>query len=92
MANHWKDVLLNMPILALLPTITLMILEYICKLLKLKPLIWLYWELLDRPNIAYIIRKITKPKHENLAFFMLDNSRADVISKIMIFINNIEDV
>lgn len=39
-----------------------------------------------------MVREITKPKHEDLAFFIPDSSRADVIPKTMIFINNIENV
>lgn len=81
-----------MPTLMLLVIITLMILKYICKLLKLKLLIRFYQELLDRLNIIYMIKKITKPKYKNLIFFLPNGAGVGVIPKTRIFIYNIEDV
>lgn len=81
-----------MPIFMLLAIIISMILKYICKLLKLKLLTRFYQELLDRLNITDIIGEITKPKYNNLIFFMPKRARVGAIPKTIIFIDNIEDV
>lgn len=80
-----------MPTLALSATITLIVLDYIYKLLKLRLLTRFYQELLDKSNITYMIEEIIKSKYKNLAFFVPDNSRTGAIPKIMIFINNIKN-
>lgn len=90
MIGYLKDVFPNMLTLALSIIITLIVLEYIRKSLKFRLAIWLYQELLDRPNIIYLIREIVKPKYKNLAFLVPDGSRASAIPKIMIFVNNID--
>lgn len=78
--------------LTLLAIIIPTVLEYICKLLKPKPPTRLYQELLNMPNIRYIVGKITKPKHEDLIFLVPDSDRISVISKTIIFVDNIEDI
>lgn len=80
-----------MPTLALSITITPIVLEYICKSLKFRPAIWLYQELLDRPNIIYLVGEIVKPKYKDLAFLVPDGSRASAIPKTIIFVNNINE-
>lgn len=87
-----KNISSDMLMLAISAIITLIILEYIYKSLKLRLLTWFYWKSLNKPNIIYIINKIIKPKYENLAFFMTESGGVYIISKIMLFINNIEDV
>lgn len=76
---------------ALSATITLIILEYICKFLKLRLAIRLYQELLEKPNIIYLVKKIIKPKYKDLVFLILDGSGASIILKTIIFVNNIDE-
>lgn len=76
--------------LRFLAIITSIILEYIYKSFKVKFAIQLYQKLLNRLNIIYLIKEIVKPKYEDFAFFMLDSSRTSIISKIIIFVNNID--
>lgn len=91
MVGYFKDVFFNVPILALLAIITPIVLKYIYKLLKLRFLIRIYWESLNKPNIIYMVRKISKSKYENLAFLVPDSGKAGIIPKIIIFINDIEN-
>lgn len=81
-----------MPMLTIAAMITPTILKYICKSLKLRLLTRPSQELLDKLNIMYIVGKITKPKYENLAFLILDSGGVGVIPKIMVFVNDIEDI
>lgn len=67
-----------------------MILKYIYKLLKLWFLIIPHQELLDRLKITYMVEKITKPKHQNPEFLIFNNVKIYIVSKIIIFIDNIE--
>ena len=85
-----KDVFPEVPTLALSATITPIVLEYICKSLKLRPAIQLYQELLDKPNITYLVEEIVKPKYEDLAFLVPNGSGTNAIPKTMIFVNNID--
>lgn len=64
-----------MLIVVLSATIILIIFEYIHKSLKLYPSTRLYWELLDKVKITYIVSKIVKPNFENLGFFMFKGGR-----------------
>lgn len=66
------------------------ILRYIYKFLKFGSAIWFYWELLDKSNIPYLIKKIVKLKYKNLTFFMPDSSKIDIILKKIIFVNKID--
>ncbi len=78
--------------LAILAMITLTVLEYIHKFLKLKLSNRFYQKSLDRPNITYIVGKITKPKYKDLALFILESSGIGVIPKTRVFVDNIEDI
>lgn len=89
--GHFNDVFPDVSTLALSAKIIPMILEYELKLLKLRLATQLYCELLDKPNITYMIREFTKPKHENLVFLVPDSDKADTIPKTIIFIDNKED-
>lgn len=55
--------------IVLLALITLIILKYIYKFYKLRFAIWLYYDLLDKSNLKYLIEKIIKPEYKYLAFF-----------------------
>lgn len=92
MIGHLKDVFPEVPTLALSATITPTVLEYIRKSLKLRPAIRLYQELLDRPNITYLVREIVKPKYEDLTFLVPNSSGAGAIPKTTIFVDNIDEV
>lgn len=81
-----------MPMLMLSAIITLTILEYIRKSLKIKFSTQLYQELLDKPNNIDMVGEITKAKYVNLIFLVSDSSKANTISKTMIFVNDIEDI
>lgn len=76
--------------LALSPTVTLNVFEYIRKLLKLYLPIQLYKKLLDYPNLIYIIAKIRKPKFEELVFIISSTAAVTCISKTIILIDNID--
>lgn len=77
--------------LALSATITLILLEYICKSLKLRPIIRFYQESINMFNIIYLIREIIKPKYKDMTFLMLDSSEAGFILKIMIFVDTTDE-
>lgn len=47
--------------------------------------------MLNKQNIIYIIEKITKPKYKDLAFLISNSNKVDIISKTIIFVNNIKD-
>lgn len=81
-----------MLLLVLSAKITLMVLKYIYKLLKLKPPVQFYYKLLDRPNIMYIIKEILKLKYEDLLFPITNKNRASTIPKTIYFVDNIEDL
>lgn len=87
---HLKNVFLNVFIIVLLAIITLIILKYIYKFFKIIFAIWFYQNLLDKPNIEYLIEKIIKPEYKYLAFFMFDNSKTIRLLKTIIFVNNID--
>lgn len=90
MISHLRGFFLDVSIIAILTMIILIILEYIYQFLKLRFSTWLYWKSLDKPNIPYIISKITKSKFKDLLFFIYNNSETSTISKILIFVNNIK--
>lgn len=48
--------------------------------------------MLDKSNIIYLIREIIKPKQKDLAFLVLDSSENGVISKTIIFVDNINEI
>lgn len=91
MISYLKDVFLNMLMLALSAIITPIVLEYIYESLKLRSTIWLYQELLAKPNITYLVEKNIKPKDKNLAFLIPDGSGAGAILKTMLFVNKIDE-
>ncbi len=90
MIGHLKNVFLNIPTLAILTIITPIILEYICKSLKLRLPTWLYQKSLNKPNITYIIGKIIKSKHEDWAFLILKSGKISIIPKTIVFVNDIK--
>ena len=55
MIGHLKDVFPDVLTHALSATITSIVLEYICKSLKLRPATRFYRELLNRVNITYMV-------------------------------------
>lgn len=91
MVGYLKNIFPDVPILAFMATNIPSVLEYIRKLLKLRLSTQLYRELLDEPNITYMVDEITKPKYEDLAYFIPDNDGADAIPLIMIFVDDSED-
>lgn len=91
MIGHLKDVFLDRLMIAMSAMITLIILEFVHKSLKLTLLTWLYWELLDRLNITYPVNKITKLKYEVLGFLIPQRDRVGTILKTIIFIDNVKD-
>ena len=91
MIGHLKDVFPDVPTLALLATITPIVLEYICEFLKICPATRRYQELLDRANIIYMVSEIVKPNFEDFGFLVPDSSRASLILKTMIFVDSIDE-
>lgn len=47
--------------------------------------------MLNKLNNTYIIGEIIKLKYENLVFFIYDNSKADIIPKTIVFVNDIKN-
>lgn len=88
--RHLKDTFSKIPILVLLATVIPNVLKYILKSLQLHNPIRLYKELLDHPNIIYIVMEIKKPRFEELDFFVSLTTGASAIVKTMIFANNIK--
>lgn len=92
MINQLKNLFPKVPTLALSPSMTSNVLEYICKLLKLYLPVWLYEKLLDHLNIIYIIAEIRKPKFEELSFVISLMATIFSIPKTIIFNNNTDIV
>lgn len=92
MISHLKDVFFYIPMLVLSTRITLTILKNICKSFEFSTVIRLYQKFLNKSNITYQVEEIVKLKYKDLSFLMLDSNKAGKISKIIIFINNINKI
>lgn len=80
----------KVPIMAMSAIFTLNIFKDVRKILNLKPLVQLYYRLLDCSNITYIVIQINfMSKFWNLSFFIPDIGSTNAIKKTMIFVDNI---
>lgn len=84
MFDHLKDNFYNIPKFIISAIITLIILEYTQKSLKQRFLTRFYKKLLNMPNITYMVNKIIKPKHKDLAILTPENIIVGTISKTII--------
>ena len=91
MLKHLKDVFSTISICLLSTTIIPNILEYIRVSLKLFPLMQIYKQPLDQPNLIYIISLIHKTGFKDLDFFLLNGSAIGKILKTMIFVDKIDN-
>ncbi len=91
MLGYLKNVFPSIPILPISATVILNILIYIRILLKFSLPLRINKQLLNRPNLIYIMSPIRKPGYEDLAFLVPSEGAISKISKIMIFINLIDD-
>ena len=90
MIRHIKDIFPQVPMMVLSATITPSVLEYIHVLLKLESPSFLYWRLLDRLNLTYVVAQITKPNYDELEFLVPKHGSIMFIPKTMIFVDNID--
>lgn len=67
------------------------ILKYIRILLKLSPLLQIYRQLFDHPNLTYIVNLIYKTGLKDLDFIILSKNIIGKISKTMIFVDKIDN-
>ena len=91
MLGYLKDVFLTTLMVLLSAMVTLNILEYIRVSPKLSPPSQIYRQLLDRPNLVYIVSPIRKNRFKNLDFLIPDGGAIDETPKTMIFMNKIDD-
>lgn len=92
MLGYLKDIFFTVPILILSATINLNIFNYIRIFLKQSLLFWIYKQPFDWQNLRYMIYFIRKSDFQNLVFFISRKSLIREISKIIIFVDKIEDV
>lgn len=78
--------------LILFAIITLNILEYIRILLKLSPLLQIYWQPFDWPNLTYIVSQIRKNNFKDLVFLLSSAGTIKKSLKTMIFVDKIDDI
>ena len=75
----------------LFTTITSNIMEYIQISLKLSLPLQIYRQPLDYPNLTSIVSSIRKTGFKNLDFLISSGDTIGKISKIMIFVDKIDD-
>lgn len=80
----------EVPVVALLATITQNVLEYFHSALKLRRPTNLYKRTLDRPNITYIVQEIRQKGLTKLNMLIPTIGGMGGIPKTMIFVNNID--
>ena len=86
-----KIVFADVPIIVLSATFTRNVLEYICQSLHLRSPVHLYKRTLDRPNITYMVQKITKPGFGELDALLFQEKGIADMPKTMIFVDSINE-
>lgn len=89
--GNLKNVFSTILIYLLSSTVTQNILKYIRILPKLFPLLQIYRQLFNQPNLMYIISFICKIGFKDINFFILSKSAIGKISKAMIFVDKIKN-
>ena len=91
MLSHLKDVFPTILIVLLSAMVTSNILEYIQVLLKLFLPLRIYRQLLDCPNLIYIVSLIRQAGFKDLDFFISSEGAVGKIPKTRIFIDKIDN-
>ena len=92
MLKHLKNIFLTILICLLSAMVTPNILKYIWISLKFSPLLRIYRQLFNRPNLTYILNEIHKTGFKDLDFLILSESIIGKIQKTTIFVDKIDNI